>query len=175
MASNNNRSINLEHSNEMVGAYIQEHWIIKDPVYDGSKVYGFDLPAGTWFVVMKIEDKAFWAEHVKQLNKVGFSIEGILGQKLMYMAQETTYEEVIDTLTEEEIEYIFAGQYRFGDQGEYQNSTPPCHPNCKCEIVGNTWIVHKVGEYPCEICVNNRKKWLRENANKPGSQKFNME
>jgi hypothetical protein len=83
---NNNRSINVEHSNQMVQAYIQEHWIVKDSVYDASKYYGFDLPVGSWFVCMKIEDKNFWTTDVKELGKYGFSIEGILGQRLVSMS-----------------------------------------------------------------------------------------
>lgn len=86
---NNNRSINLEHSNVMVPAFIMEHWIVEDTTYDKSKMYGFSLPVGSHFVTIKIEDENFWNNEVKNLNKIGFSIEGILGQKLIHMASDT--------------------------------------------------------------------------------------
>lgn len=85
---NNNRSINLEHTNQMVPAYIMEHWIVEDPIYDKSKIYGFNLPVGTHFAAIKIEDEGFWEREVRGNDKVGFSIEGILGQKLVHMASE---------------------------------------------------------------------------------------
>jgi len=105
---NNNKAINVEHSNQMVKAYIQEHWIVENSMYDKSKMYGFDLPVGTWFVSVKIEDSDFWNNDVQQLNKKGFSIEGILGQQLVHMSEDISMEDVIDTLTEEEIEWMFS-------------------------------------------------------------------
>jgi hypothetical protein len=36
---------------------------------------------------------------------------------------------------------------------------PPCHENCKCEIVNRRWIVQETDEYPCEICLKNRSKY----------------
>lgn len=279
--SNNNKSINLEHTNQMVNGYIAENWIVKNSVYDTSRAYGLNLQEGSWVICVKIEDKNFWNNEVKEQGIYGFSVEGLLGQKLISLTKlelsgekisfdyhgvlntkEGTdkakqmiadgydvyivtdvlkdksgrlisekakelglpeskihyaegnkpkvlkdlgikahydnnsnivsaidkggivdgrqFEEMLSELSQNELielsddilEYI---EVEFGDQGKYQNSTPPCHPYCKCEIIGNTWKVHKDPEngYPCEICVNNRKKWLRENANKPGSKSFN--
>lgn len=86
--NNNNRAINLDHTNQMVQGYIQEHWIIEDSMYDKSKYYGFNLPVGTSFVVVKIENEQFWNQEVKDMGKYGFSIEGVLGKKLMKYAAE---------------------------------------------------------------------------------------
>lgn len=103
---NNNRSINVEHEDRMVKAYIQQFWLVKNPMYDGSVNYGYKLPAGSAFIVMKIEDKQFWEEDVKKLGKSGFSIEGILNHKLVRMSMDAMILNVINTLTEEEIKYI---------------------------------------------------------------------
>jgi hypothetical protein len=105
---NNNRSINLEHTNQMVPAFIMEHWIVEDSTYDKSKIYGFNLPVGTHFAAIKIEDEDFWEREVRGNEKMGFSIEGILGQKLVRMSAEfeTTTEWVLETLTESEVAYI---------------------------------------------------------------------
>lgn len=80
---NNNLSFNVDHTNVKAPAYLMENWIIADSLYDKSKVYGYDLPVGSWFGVVKINDTNFWNEQVKGLGKQSFSVEGILGQKLL--------------------------------------------------------------------------------------------
>jgi hypothetical protein len=92
----------------MVKGYITEHWIVEDPMYDKSKLYGFNLPVGSHFMLVKIEDEKFWQEQVKGENKKGFSIEGILGQKLVSMSKMLNMEEFIDSLTEIELASILS-------------------------------------------------------------------
>lgn len=107
--NNNNWSINVEHTNEMVKGYITEHWIVEDPMYDKSKLYGFNLPVGSHFMLVKIEDEQFWKEQVKGENKTGFSIEGILGQSLVALSKiekDLSLEDFIDSLTELELANI---------------------------------------------------------------------
>lgn len=106
----NNRSINVDHSNRMVDGFIVENWIVKDSVYDKSKFYGFNLPVGTWFVCVKILDSKFWEDEVKGEGKYGFSIEGILYQSLTPMSLEKQYDSIndlIDDLTEEDMLDLF--------------------------------------------------------------------
>ena len=83
-----NRKINLEHTNEMVNAFIVEDWIVEDNVYDKSRKYGFEVPIGTYMIKVKVDDEKFWHEQVKDNGKFGFSIEGILGQKLISLKSE---------------------------------------------------------------------------------------
>lgn len=99
-----NRRINIDHTDRMVDGYIMEDWIIEDEMYDKSKMYGFDLPIGTYMIKVKIEDKDFWLNEVKGNEKFGFSIEGLLGQKLVKMEKEYT----IDDLTLEDLLDIFS-------------------------------------------------------------------
>lgn len=107
-----NRSINLEHTKSMVPGYILQHWIVEDTYKDKSNLYGFELPVGSHFMMVKIEDKKFWDEQVKANNKNAFSIEGILGHKLIRMkeeiikADEYNEEEFIDSLSLEEMRII---------------------------------------------------------------------
>lgn len=147
---NNNRSINLEHTNQMVPAYIMEHWIVEDPVYDKSKMYGFNLPVGTHFAAIKIEDEDFWMREVRGNEKIGFSIEGILGQKLVHMAIEkvsleiekntdadtvkmSEIEEVLSTLTDQEVIYIM-DCYVEPNKGETEKEFIP---RCIAKLVGD--------------------------------------
>lgn len=75
--------INLEHTDKLVPAFIKGSWIIEDMTNDKSRMYGFtDLPVGTWFIEVKIEDKEFWNKEVRGKNRTGFSIEGIMGLTL---------------------------------------------------------------------------------------------
>jgi hypothetical protein len=81
-----NRRINIDHSNQMVDAFIMEDWIIENEIYDKSRMYGFELPVGTYMIMVKIENKDFWLSEVKGNGKFGFSIEGLLGQQLVQLS-----------------------------------------------------------------------------------------
>ena len=85
--SNNNKSINLEHTDKMVNGYIAENWIVKNSVYDTSRAYGLNLQEGSWVICVKIEDKQFWDNEVKDKGIYGFSVEGLLGQKLISLTR----------------------------------------------------------------------------------------
>ena len=105
-SSGSNRRINVDHSNQMVDAYIMENWIVEDSYYDKSRKYGFDCPIGTWMVSIKIEDEKFWKNEVKELGKFGFSIEGIMGEKPMEYSKILSVDDYIDGLTEAELLYL---------------------------------------------------------------------
>jgi len=81
-----NRKINIDHSNQMVDAFIMEDWIVEDEVYDKSRKYGFEVPIGTYMIMVKIENRDFWLREVKGNGKFGFSIEGLLGQQLVQLS-----------------------------------------------------------------------------------------
>lgn len=85
LKDNNNRALNIDHSNKMVPGFIQGAWIVEDPTYDKSRFYGFNLPVGSFFIEVKIEDKEFWLSEVKDEGRYGFSVEGLMSQKLMQM------------------------------------------------------------------------------------------
>ena len=132
---NNNKSINVDHSDRMVDAFIQQNWIIESSSYDKSKFYGFNnLPIGTWFIEVKVEDAAFWATEVKEEGKYGFSIEGLMGQSLM----EYSMDSIIDSLTEDELYDMFISI-----------DDIDTHPNCRCEIDMDMWVIMPDA---CDIC-----------------------
>ena len=98
-----NRRINVEHTNEMVNAYILKDWIVEDEVYDKSRKYGFEVPVGTYMISVKVDDTDFWQEKVRGENKFSFSIEGMLKQRLAKMSREYN----IDDLDEKDLFDIF--------------------------------------------------------------------
>lgn len=80
--------INLEHTSEIVPAFIKGSWIIEDTEKDKSKLYGFDsLPVGTYFIEVKVTDKEYW-ERIKKEDKTGFSVEGMMGLTLSKIKEE---------------------------------------------------------------------------------------
>ena len=67
---------------------------------DKSKLYGFDLPDGTWFVKMKITNDELW-QKVKEGELKGLSIEGYFTDKMSKLSEKTpTDEEILSALNE---------------------------------------------------------------------------
>ncbi len=114
---NNNRSINVDHSNRMVNGYIEQNWIVEDPMYDKSRMYGYTCTPGTWFLEIQIEDEEFWQKEVKELGKYSFSIEGLMGMSPYKYEKEYDFNEIIDSLTESEIRYLGSSDVSFDFDG----------------------------------------------------------
>jgi len=111
---NNNQSLNIDHSNKMVPGFIQSSWIVEDPMYDKSRFYGFNLPIGSYFIEVKIEDENFWMSEVKEEGRYGFSIEGLMGQKLVQM--EKVSFDFDGTLSQDKIKKIAEEKIANGDE-----------------------------------------------------------
>lgn len=97
MKNSNNRAINYMHTNRMVEGYIQQIWKVEDSVYDKSKYYGYSCQPGTLFMEVKIEDKQFWENEVKDIGAYHFSIEGLMKDRPYYQLSKE-YSDTIDTL-----------------------------------------------------------------------------
>ena len=74
--NNNQNNATLEHAEVLENMTVFESWIVEDPEFDKSKKYGLEVPAGTWMVSMKVDDKDVWDNYVKDNKVFGFSIEG---------------------------------------------------------------------------------------------------
>ena len=114
LKDNNNRRLNVEHTNERVDGFIQSNWIVEDPIYDKSKFYGFDLPKGSWFIEVKIEDTDFWENQIKKDGKYGFSIEGLMAQRLVELSKVSF--DFDGTLSQETIQDIAKEKISNGDE-----------------------------------------------------------
>ncbi len=96
---NNHHKATYEHEDRVSGVLTVESWI-KEGDKDKSTYYGFDLPIGSWFVKMKIENDELW-ERIKSGEIKGLSIEGYFVDKMQSMAkQEPTNEEVLNALAD---------------------------------------------------------------------------
>ena len=96
---NNHHKATEQHTDRVSGVLTVESWI-KEGEQDKSNLYGFDLPIGTWFVKMKIENDEVWSK-IKDGTLKGLSIEGYFTNKFEQMnKKEFTTEEVKTALKE---------------------------------------------------------------------------
>jgi len=97
---NNHHKATYQHQDRVSGVLTVESWI-KEGDSDKSKLYGYDLPDGTWFVKMKIENDELW-EKIKAGELKGLSIEGYFTNKFEQMnkKKEFTNEEVRSAIKE---------------------------------------------------------------------------
>ena len=51
-------------STKINGLHVVESWIVEGE-QDKSRMYGLDVPVGTWMVSMKVENDAIWEKFVK--------------------------------------------------------------------------------------------------------------
>jgi hypothetical protein len=96
---NNHHKATYEHQDRVAGVLTTESWI-KEGDSDKSKLYGYDLPNGTWFVKMKIENDDLWKK-IKEGELKGLSIEGYFIDKMQEMSEvQPTDEEILTALNE---------------------------------------------------------------------------
>ena len=96
---NNHHKATEQHNERVSGVLTVESWI-KEGKQDKSNNFGFNLPIGTWFVKMKIENDELW-QKVKSGELRGISIEGYFVNKMEKMSeQKPTDEEILKALNE---------------------------------------------------------------------------
>jgi len=78
---NHNKST-LEHQMPLQGLVAVESWIVEDKEKDKSKIYGMDMPLGTWMLSMKVLNDDVWNNYVKTGKVKGFSIEGYFASQM---------------------------------------------------------------------------------------------
>ena len=97
-STNNDRDweTSIEHNGIKLGSdkvYVTESWISEDPIKDKSNLYGFELPEGTWFVQMKVEDPKVW-KAVKEGQLTGYSVEGLFAEKSVFSQEDNTINQI---------------------------------------------------------------------------------
>ena len=96
---NNHHKATYQHQDRVSGVLTVESWI-KEGDSDKSKMYGYDLPNGTWFVKMKIDNDELWNK-IKEGELKGLSIEGYFTNKFEAMQEKPpTDEEILSALNE---------------------------------------------------------------------------
>ena len=96
---NNHHKATYEHQDRVSGVLTVESWV-KEGDQDKSKLYGYDLPNGTWFVKMKITNDDLWSR-IKDGELRGLSIEGYFADRFEAMQhRKPTDEEILKALNE---------------------------------------------------------------------------
>lgn len=98
---NQNQST-LEHQAELQGLSVVESWIVEDEQKDKSRIYGLEMPVGTWMVSMKVNNDDIWNNYVKTGKVKGFSIEGYFVDKVNFSKQE------LESIEEQEAKLILS-------------------------------------------------------------------
>ena len=96
-------SVNLQHSEEDVvdSVSLVESWLVEDPEKDKSyALMGKKYEKGTWFGIMRVENKEVWEEHVKTGKVKGFSVEGFFADKMLNASKQHFYYRTTDGGTE---------------------------------------------------------------------------
>jgi hypothetical protein len=88
----------MMHDGEAVpDVYVMESWI-KESNNDKSTDYGYkDLPVGTWFVSMKVNNPEIW-DKVKSHQLNGFSVSGYFEEVAQFCREEMFLQKVADIL-----------------------------------------------------------------------------
>ncbi len=71
----------LEHESKIYGLSLVESWIVEDSKMDKSRLYGMDVPLGTWMGAVKVDNENIWNDFVKTGKVKGFSIEGYFADR----------------------------------------------------------------------------------------------
>jgi len=94
---NNNNNATYQHEEDVLDVHTVESWI-KEGDQDKSKMYGYDLPDGTWFVKMHIANDDMWNK-IKSGELKGLSIEGFFVNKMQkFSSQEYTNDQILEAL-----------------------------------------------------------------------------
>ena len=95
----------VEHNKNIDGdVTVVESWVSKSSTKDKSANYFTRIfPAGTWFVILKVNSEKLWQDYVKTGKVKAISIEGLFGHKLVKAAAILELmEKDINDLTEDE-------------------------------------------------------------------------
>jgi hypothetical protein len=101
MKHHNTNNATLQHEEKVTGVHTVESWIVEDSKNDKSNLYGYELPKGTWFVSMRVNNDEVW-ERIKSGELKGLSIEGYFVDKMekLSLEQEPTDEEILLALAD---------------------------------------------------------------------------
>jgi len=99
LKQNKTNNATVEHAKVVDGVSLVETWIIEGE-NDKSKNFGFDLPEGTWFGCMKVDNDEV-KKQIQNKEVLGFSIEGNFAvEKEMYMSKQDEFAAIMDELTQ---------------------------------------------------------------------------
>lgn len=82
LQNGNQNKATLEHQHSINGLTLVESWIVEDEKHDKSRMYGLNVPVGTWMGAVKVNNEEIWEQFVKTGKVKGFSIEGYFADRM---------------------------------------------------------------------------------------------
>lgn len=107
----------LEHKEPIKDVFLVESWLVESAEKDKSRLYGFNVPTGTWMGTFRVANDQVWNDYVKTGEVRGVSVEAFMEHKLTkptkknhfakdYTDQET--ENLLDAIKSLLLEYFEA-------------------------------------------------------------------
>jgi hypothetical protein len=98
-------NINQNHDDMVSGAYVVESWLTTEN--DKSKQFGYDLPIGSWFATIFIENQEYWDAYIKTGKlKGGFSVEGMFAMSDKNIVDSIEQSKIFSKEEKEQIELL---------------------------------------------------------------------
>lgn len=72
----------LEHREPIKDVFLVESWLVESAEKDKSRLYGFNVPVGTWMGSFRVANDQVWNEYVKTGKVRGVSVEAFMEHKL---------------------------------------------------------------------------------------------
>jgi hypothetical protein len=143
----NQNNSTLEHQHTIKGLSLVESWIVEDKEKDKSKLYGLDIPVGTWMGAVKVNNDEIWDEYVKTGKVKGFSIEGYFADKAQRPKDQTIND--LAKIEEEEAEALLSQVKGIIKKDKRYKG-------------GNKMVLESYSDYPSGV-KNNAKKGIELN------------
>ena len=143
----NQNNSTLEHQHTIKGLSLVESWIVEDKEKDKSRLYGLDVPVGTWMGAVKVNNNEIWDEYVKTGKVKGFSIEGYFADKAQRPKDQTIND--LAKIEEEEAEALLSQVKGIIKKDKRYKG-------------GNKMVLESYSDYP-DAVKNNAKKGIELN------------
>lgn len=143
----NQNNSTLEHQHTIKGLSLVESWIVEDNEKDKSRLYGLDVPVGTWMGAVKVNNDEIWDEYVKTGKVKGFSIEGYFADKAQRPKDQTIND--LAKIEEEEAEALLSQVKGIIKKDKRYKG-------------GNKMVLESYSDYPSGV-KNNAKKGIELN------------
>lgn len=143
----NQNNSTLEHQHTIKGLSLVESWIVEDNEKDKSRLYGLDVPVGTWMGAVKVNNDEIWDEYVKTGKVKGFSIEGYFADKAQRPKDQTIND--LAKIEEEEAEALLSQVKGIIKKDKRYKG-------------GNKMVLESYSDYP-DAVKNNAKKGIELN------------
>ena len=143
----NQNNSTLEHQHTIKGLSLVESWIVEDEEKDKSRLYGLDVPVGTWMGAVKVNNDDIWDEYVKTGKVKGFSIEGYFADKAQRPKDQTIND--LAKIEEEEAEALLSQVKGIIKKDKRYKG-------------GNKMVLESYSDYPSGV-KNNAKKGIELN------------